>query len=161
MRTVRFTFVLLVCASAVSAFAASDAQQVFNGMKALVGSWEGKAPDGQPISTKYELAAGGTSLMEESSEDHMVTMFYLVGDRLVLTHYCGSGTQPHMQASILPDGKTIAFEFIDGTNIPTVERGHMHRAVFTLIDHDHYTEEWTWMQDGKSAVMHADMHRKQ
>jgi hypothetical protein len=151
--------VLLTC-SAVAA-AETDAQAAFDKMKSLAGTWEGKSADGKSISTKYQLAAGGKSLMEESSEDHMVTMFFLTGGRLVLTHYCGTGTQPHMQATVSPDGKTIAFEFVDGVNIANMDSGHMHRAVFTLSDPDHYTEEWTWMQSGKSAVERVEMHRKE
>ncbi len=151
--------VLLTC-SAVAA-AETDAQAAFDKMKSLAGTWEGKSADGKSISTKYQLAAGGTSLMEESSEDHMVTMFFLTGGRLVLTHYCGTGTQPHMQATVSPDGKTVAFEFVDGVNIANMDSGHMHRAVFTLSDPDHYTEEWTWMQSGKSAVERVEMHRKE
>ncbi|HUJ94986.1 MAG TPA: hypothetical protein VLW84_06970 [Terriglobales bacterium] len=160
MKLIQATLILLLCGCAVTAFAASDAQQTFDRMKALTGAWEGKGSDGKSVSTTYQLTAGGTSLMSESSEDRMVTMFYLAGDRLLLTHYCGSGTQPRMQASVSPDGKTIAFEFVDGTNIPTMESGHMHRAVFTLTDADHYTEAWTWTENGKSTVVRVEMHRK-
>jgi hypothetical protein len=161
MKAFRIAVAVLLCSVAVAAAAESDAQSAFEKMKSLAGSWEGKSPDGKSVSTKYQLAAGGTSLMEESSEDHMVTMFYLAGGHLLLTHYCGTGNQPHMQATISPDGRTVAFDFVDGVNIPNIDSGHMHRAVFTLTDSDHYTEEWTWMQAGKSAVMRVEMHRKE
>ncbi len=161
MKAFRIAMAVLLTCSAVAAAAETDAQAAFEKMKSLAGTWEGKTADGNSVSTKYQLTAGGTSLMEESSEDHMVTMFYLTGGHLVLTHYCGTGTQPHMQATVSPDRKTIAFEFVDGVNIPTMESGHMHRAVFTLTDPDHYTEEWTWMQSGKSSVMRVEMHRKE
>ena len=161
MKALRIAMAVLLSCSVVAAAEESDAQAAFDKMKSLAGTWEGKSADGKSISTKYQLAAGGTSLMEESSEDHMVTMFFLTGGHLVLTHYCGTGNQPHMQATVSPDGKTIAFEFVDGINIPTMDSDHMHRAVFTLTDADHYTEEWTWMQSGKSAVMRAAMHRKE
>ncbi len=162
MRALRIAGVVLIGCFAIAAAAESDAQKAFRKLKALTGTWAGKSHDGKAISATYHLTAGGTSLMLESSEDHMVTMFYLVGDRLVLTHYCGTGNQPRMQASVSPDGKIIAFEFVDGINIPSVESGHMHRAVFTLTDADHYAEEWTWMQGGKSSVVeHFEMTRKQ
>jgi len=159
MKAFLIALVLLLSCSVVAA--ESDAQAAFDKMKSLTGTWEGKSADGKSISTKYQLAAGGTSLMEESSEDHMVTMFFLSGGHLQLTHYCGTGNQPHMQAAVSPDGKTIAFDFINGANIPNLESGHMHRAVYTLTDPDHYSEEWTWMQDGHSVVERAELHRKQ
>jgi hypothetical protein len=161
MRAFRILVFALFACSALSVAADSDAQKAFGKLKALKGAWEGQTPNGKSVSATYQLTAGGTSLMLESSEDHMVTMFYLAGDHLVLTHYCGTGTQPRMQASISPDGKTITFDFLDGTNIPDMDTGHMHRAVFTLIDADHYNEEWTWMQGGESAVGRVQMHRKQ
>jgi hypothetical protein len=130
-------------------------------MKSLVGAWEGKTADGRAVTASYRLTAGGTALMQESSVDHMITMFYVARDRLVLTHYCSVGNQPHMQATISPDGKTFDFKFVDGTNIPALEAGHMHRAVFKLVDADHYTEDWTWMNDGQSLSEHFEMHRKQ
>jgi hypothetical protein len=150
---------ILVCAS-ISAAAAPDSQKAWDRMKSLVGGWEGKTADGKSVSATYQLTAGGTALMQESSEDHMVTMFYVEGDRLLLTHYCGIGNQPRMQATISPDGKLIDFQFLDGTNIPTAETGHMHRAVYTLADADHYTEEWTWKQAGKETKQRVEMQRK-
>lgn len=161
MKALKILLVVLFACSALAVAADSDAQKAFEKLKALKGSWEGQTTDGKPVSATYQLTAGGTSLMLESSEDHMVTMFYLTGDHLVLTHYCGTGTQPRMQAAISPDGKTITFDFVDGVNIPTMDTGHMHRAVFTLVDADHYNEAWTWMQGSESAVLRVQMHRKQ
>jgi hypothetical protein len=52
----------------------------------------------------------------------------------------------------------VAFDFLDvsgGTRF-----GHMHNAVFTLIDADHHTEEWTYMMpDGKPVQGHVDLVR--
>jgi hypothetical protein len=39
-----------------------------------------------------------------------------------------------MKASATPDGKTIRFEFLDTTNLPTPQTAHMSRVVFNLID---------------------------
>ena len=41
------------------------------------------------------------------------------------------------------DGKTITFDFFDGTNIPSPEAGHMQRLMIAMPDSDHHTEVWT------------------
>ena len=159
-KTLRIISTLLLCISSCYIAASTPGTLAMGKMKSLVGSWEGKTADGRPVTASYELTAGGTALMQESSVDHMITMFYVVGDRLMLTHYCGVGNQPSMEATISPDGKTLDFKFVGGTNISALETGHMHRAVFKLVDSDHYTEDWTWMNDGKSVTEHFDMRRK-
>jgi hypothetical protein len=36
----------------------------------------------------------------------------------------------------------------------------MHRAVFLFSDPGHYSEEWTWKQEGKDTKMYFQMQRK-
>ena len=160
-KTFRITLAMLFCALSCYLAASTTGTLALDKMKSLIGVWEGKTADGTVVTASYQLTAGGTALMQQSSVDHMITMFYVAGDRLMLTHYCGVGNQPRMEATISPDSKTFNFKFVDGTNIPNLETGHMHRAVFTLVDADHYTEDWTWTQDGKSVTEHFDMRRKQ
>ncbi len=59
-----------------------------------------------------------------------------------------------MAGKISPDGKTVEFEFIDVAG--STQYGHMHHAVFTMIDADHHTEDWTFMELGDKPV-HAHM----
>jgi hypothetical protein len=137
---------------------APDAQKAFDQLKTLAGSWVGRltttpkvpAVDGTFVQFSMRVGSRGHSLVHELSvsglPDHPVTMFYVDADRLTLTHYCDAGNRPRMIGTVSPDGKTLAFEFLDlsGGN----EKGHMHRAVFTLIDENHHSEEWTYMMPG-------------
>jgi hypothetical protein len=161
MKSIRIATVLLFALAATAAFAQSDAQASFDKLKSLAGTWEGKALNGQPALVSYRVTGNGSSLMSEiQSEDDMITMFHLDGNRLLLTHYCGAGNQPRMQATVSPDGKTFAFNFIDATNLASPQAGHMHRAMFTLVDADHHTEEWTWSKDGKENKELFSLQRK-
>jgi len=90
--------------------------------------------------------------------DHPVTMFYLDSERLTLVHYCDAGNRPRMVARKGPDGKTVEFDFVElsGGN----QFGHMYHAVFTTIDANHHTEDWTYMMPGdKPMRAHFDLQR--
>ena len=141
-------------------FAQSGSQKSFTKLKSLAGTWEGKTSNGQPVRESYRLTANGSALMSEiESEHNMITMFHLDGDRLLMTHYCGAGNQPRMKAVVPGDGSSVAFDFLDATNLASPEAGHMHRAVFTLVDANHLTEEWVWRQDGKEKTEHFELQR--
>lgn len=161
MKSIRAAAVLMLVFSSTSLLAQSDAQKVLDRFKAMVGAWEGKSPNSQTSLVKYQLVAGGTAVMSESHmiDDDMTSMFYVDGNRLMMTHFCPSGNQPRMQATISHDLKTVSFEFVDATNLSGPQVGHMHRAVYVFSDADHYSEEWTWKQEGKDAKFHYEMTR--
>jgi hypothetical protein len=152
---------LLVLASA-TAFAQSESQRLLDKFKSMVGTWEGKNTQGEAVVDTYRLAAGGTAVMGENrmgSED-MLSLFYVDGDHLLMTHFCPSGSQPRMRATVSSDFKITSFDFVDATNLPDPQKGHMSRAVYFFPDADHYSEEWTWMQDGKATTFRFEMQRK-
>ncbi len=160
MKAIRKAVCLLFVFASAAAFAQSDAQKSFDKMKSLVGSWEGKTSGGQSVTMTYSLVSGGTVVMSDGAHDSMVTMYALDGNRLLMTHYCAMGTQPRMSASLSPDGKTLEFTFVDATNLSSPQAAHMHHALFTFVDANHYSEEWTFTQDGQSKTEHFDLHRK-
>jgi hypothetical protein len=91
----------------------------------------------------------------------MISLFHLDGpDRLLITHYCGAGNQPRMQANTSPDGKTITFTFVDATNLSGPEAGHMQHLVIAMLDANHHTEDWTFTDHGKESKQFFDLRRK-
>jgi len=157
------TLILAVLACSAAAFAQTDAQKAFDAIKKLPGTWEGKGPDGKPLQVTFKVTSAGSAVMSEilvPNED-MISMIHLDGpNRLLLTHYCGAGNQPRMQASFSPDGKVITFSFVDATNMASPDAAHMHRVVFTLLDDGHHTEEWSFLSNGKEMKEMFDLHRK-
>jgi hypothetical protein len=114
-------------------------------MKSLVGSWKGTA-DGKPVSVSYALVSNGTALMETLDGDHdvtMITMYAPDGGAILATHYCAAGNQPRMRATSSPDGKSLAFEFVDVTNVAGSSGDVMRRLVVTFLDADHFRQTWT------------------
>jgi hypothetical protein len=158
----RVTIVSILLSSSLIASAQSDAQKTLDRFKSMVGTWSGKNAQGQPSEVTYRLMAGGTSVMAESvmGDEAMTSLFYVDGDRLLMTHFCPSNNQPRMKATISPDGKTVSFDFLDATNLASPQAGHMHRAVYVFTDADHYSEDWTWKREGKDAHFQFDLQRK-
>jgi hypothetical protein len=160
MKTLRIAFCTVLMFTAAFALADSDAKKSFDAMKTLQGSWAGKTGGGMPVSVSFRMTAGDTTLMSEiHMGEEMMSMIHMDGDRLLLTHYCGAGNQPRMQASISPDQKTIMFDFVDATNLDSPKAGHMRRAVFTILGADHHTEEWVFVQDGRDQRDVYDLKR--
>jgi hypothetical protein len=130
------------------------ARAAFGRFQALEGTWDGRSTKGWVETLRYQSIAAGSTVLETSLDAHpgeeMATAFYLDGDRLLLTHYCVAKNQPRLEATAFADGgRTVVFTFKDGANIPTRDRGHMDRAVFTFEAPDRVRSRWTWYQDGK------------
>ena len=136
----------------------SPAREAFERFKKLEGKWKGRSTKGWEETISYKTIAAGSVVVENSFDAHpnetMMTMYLLDGERLMLAHYCVAKNQPRLVATSFEDGgKTITFTFLDGTNLPTRDRGHMDKAIVRFLDDNHITSRWTWYQDGKESWM--------
>ena len=136
----------------------TSARAAFEQFKKLEGKWRGRSTNGWDEVVSYKTIAQGTVVVANSFDAHpnetMMTMFYLDGDRLMLTHFCVARNQPRLVATLLSDaGRTITFTFLDGTNLPSRNHGHMDKLVFRFVDENHVVSRWTWYQDGKERWM--------
>ena len=146
----------------------SDVQRSFDLMKTLAGSWKGPITTDnpawstdQPMPLSIRVASHGNALIHElNTGGPEVTVFYLDSDRLTLLHYCDFGNRPHMVARPSADGKTVEFDLVDAPGSNQV--GHVSHAVFTMMDANHHTEDWTLtLADGKLMHARADFKRVQ
>jgi hypothetical protein len=166
MKSLRVTLAVLLLFAATAMLCQTSAQKSFDQLKTLTGSWEGKNSAGKPIHVSFRDTAGGSALMSEiigDGHENMISMIHFDGpNRLLITHYCSAGNQPRMAATTSPDGKTITFDFFDATNLATPEAGHMQRVVFTIVDANHHTEEWTFAAaPGKEMKEFFDLKRSE
>ncbi len=161
MKTLRTFAAVLVVLLATAALAESGAP-AFATIKSLDGSWEGKASSGMPVQVSFRTTSNGSAVMSEiSGKEDMISMFHMDGDRLLLTHYCATGNQPRMAATVSPDGKTIKFNFVDATNLMPSQPGHMQQLTVTVIDPNHHTEDWEFAaNNGKTMHEVFDLTRK-
>jgi hypothetical protein len=153
--------------------ASAATKQAFALIKSLSGRWQGpfmNPETGKPVTMEASIrvTSHGNSVVHEmkgagdpdqsATQDHPITMMYIDGANLLLTHYCDAGNRPRMSAHISPDGKQVDFDFLDVAG-PT-KFGHMQHARFTFVDDTHHTEEWTWaLPNGKTVGAQMDLHR--
>jgi hypothetical protein len=133
----------------------------FGPLASLVGEWQGKNPEGKPMTASYQWASGGTSLVETltmAEKPAMTTMYHADKGELMLTHYCALGNQPRMRAAMPKgDAKTLAFNFVDATNLATRTDAHMHNMSFSF--QDHFSQEWVLSKDGKELTHRLEFAR--
>jgi hypothetical protein len=137
--------------------ATSGGAAAFEQMKALVGSWTTDTAANGKATLHLELTSGGTALLEKFQMDdngkpvEMITLYYVDGDQLKLTHYCMAGNQPTMAGTYDAAAKTIKFDFVSVSNLKSPDEGHMHHALYTFIDKDHFKTNWTFRKDQKDS----------
>src|ERR1700686_5855784 len=136
MKSLRVMLFVVPILLATVAFAQSDAQKSFEQMKTLAGSWEGHVTtlppkaeiEGKLMQVSLRTTSMGNALLHEMTgagrPDDPITMLYVDGDRLLLTHYCDAGNRPRMAGKLSPDGKTVDFDFLHGPG--STQYGHMH-----------------------------------
>ncbi|HEY2064413.1 MAG TPA: hypothetical protein VGG84_00525 [Gemmatimonadaceae bacterium] len=151
----------------------AEAQTAFALIKSLSGRWQGTLLDPRtqrPVTLEASLhvTSRGNAVVHEmtgagaaddpSKNDHPVTMMYIDGASLLLTHYCDAGNRPRMAARVSPDRKQVDFDFLDVSG-PTTH-GHMQHVRFTFVDSTHHAEEWTWgLPNGKTMGAEMQLHR--
>jgi hypothetical protein len=161
MKHSRFLFFAILLFSVAAMAADNSATKAFESLKTLAGTWERTAPDGKTHTSTWSVIASGSVIMETMQPENVVTMYYLDGTRLMNTHYCMAKNQPRMLADLSPDGKTVAFKFLDITNLASPEAFHMRGIAMTLEDANHFSQEWTYRKEGKDKTATFHYVRKQ
>lgn len=129
--------------------AGNGVDDAWNRLRSLAGEWQGA---GGKAGVTYTIVSGGSVVMESMNtpapQPDMVTMYHRDGTGLVATHYCSIGNQPRMRAPAA-DATAIRFRFADITNLAKPEAAHIRDLTVTFQDNDHFTQEWTSVENGK------------
>lgn len=134
----------------------------FEKLKKLAGTWVVADEKGEPtdqVVSVIRLTAAGSALHETlyPGEPHeMISIYTPDGEDIVMTHYCALGNQPQMRAKGGSSGNSLSFEFVGGTNLNPKKDLHMHSAVLTLIDDDHFEVEGVAWDNGKPSEMKCE-----
>lgn len=137
--------------------AGPGAKGAFERLKALAGTWEGKAGHGEqlgPASVRWETISAGTAVMETlfpGTDHEMRSVYFLDRGDLVLTHYCAMGNQPRMKLSPASTERELVFDFAGGTNLDPAKDSHVHSGKLKLVSPDALEAEWTTWGGGKQT----------
>jgi len=132
---------------------AKSAPASLDRIKALTGTWVGKAPEkmgGQTFTITFRPTSAGSAVLETmfpGSDHEMLNVYHGDGSTLMLTHYCAMGVQPRMRLTSA-EGNKLRFEFVDGANIKSRNDAHMDSLELT-IEGDKLSESWEYFKDGK------------
>ena len=128
----------------------------FEQFKQLAGEWVGASdkPGHEGGGAVFKVTSAGSAVEETmmpGTPYEMVNMIHPDGDDIVLTHYCAEGNQPEMKAPGKLEGKDIAFQFVRGGNMKSINDSHMHSVTYTFVDKDNFKTKWVNYEDGKPA----------
>jgi len=147
---------LLSGARAAAAEAARiSGKDAFEILKGFAGEWTGKVAEGEPVpnpSVIYHVTAAQSAVVETlfpGTAHEMVTVYHMDGDKLVMTHYCAAGNQPHMRLAKKSTRTDLLFEFVSGSNMNPRKDSHMHSAHIHIEGEGRITGEWSGFKDGK------------
>jgi hypothetical protein len=135
----------------------------FETIKSLEGTWVGEGDmhgKKQPVEVRYRVTSGKTAVEETlfpGSPHEMVSVYFMDGDNLMMTHYCTMGNQPRMkmtEAKKTKKGETISLKMVDATGMKTPQDPHMGALTLTLKGKDNLVEQWESMgpQGSKMSV---------
>lgn len=148
-------------ARADSAPAQLDAKAAFAMLKTLAGEWNAKSSDGKDIVLEmtYRNASNGKVVMEvfaPNTSSEMMTLYYLQGNDLVATHYCGLGNQPHFKLDLAKSTPTeLVFAFDGGTNFDPAKDGHVHDGWIGFPADGKLVFDWSFYAGGEKKTQHA------
>jgi hypothetical protein len=156
----KFFTILLLVLPILGLSAATPTQ--LDQIKDLAGDWQANLPDGTSLNITYSPISGGTAVMEVLNLPNgtdMRSIYHLNGENLMMTHYCESGTQPRLASSADPNNVTLSF--LDATNVGSAEKSsYLYRVTFHFKDKDSFSQEITWMINGKESTNTWNLVRK-
>jgi len=135
-------------------------------LKALSGTWQGKAEwsggrtGSYEMTATYRVSGNGSAVVEDLANagvTAMTSVYHEDGSDLRMTHFCGAGNQPRLKATrIDAAARLVRFEMVDMTGRPG---GHVGEVELRLPDADHLTILFTFVGGKEPAVERLDLTR--
>ena len=139
------------CAAFISALSAEQAEnsRALAQIKGLIGNWSGTFQwtgdrhDTGSMNATYYVTGNGSAVVEDLANEStpvMTSVYHLDGRDLRMTHFCGAQNQPRLKARRIDlEHGAIDFEFVDATNLRSLDAPHVHGLEIRLVDANHLT----------------------
>ena len=123
--------------------AQNNSERAFATFKSLNGRWAIES-DGKtlPIEMRYEVGSKESIVMEQFGKE--LSVIYLDGENLLMTHFCNAGNQPRLRLKKVSQPGGLEFEMFDITNLKDASTPHVERIVYKVIDGRRMTLEILW-----------------
>ncbi|MFV8781012.1 hypothetical protein ACNKU7_01200 [Microbulbifer sp. SA54] len=152
----------LICTSAI-AEQTNIAADSFQKLKTLVGDWNKEGSDGETFYISFHLSANGSVLVENwvyKGASHSMTMYHLDGENLLATHYCPQGNQPRLKLKSSGNINAPSFEFLDATNLDSLQANHQNWLEFEFIDENTISRSESYIKSDKSTHSKIRLSRR-
>ncbi len=139
-------------------------ENLFSRFMELEGEWIStpESVDMPPSTVTYRTIANGSSVVETvfaGTPHEMVSVIYLDGTQLRMTHYCAARNQPHLFANEITDN-SVSFVTDHVSNLHDPGDLYMGEAEWVFIDENNIQTNWMSFQDGEeSGAMVFNMKR--
>ena len=135
-----------------------DSKAAFARMKSLSGDWTGPKMMGYRMNMNFRVIAAGSAVLATcfaGTPNEMITVYYLNGDKLVQTHYCVFGNQPHLKLNMKKSSAdTLVFDFAGGDNIKSTKM-NMHAQTLRFVGRNKIENTCTSEENGKPGTAHT------
>lgn len=137
-----------------------DAGACFARLQTMAGSYEVDFEgQSEPSKVIWDNVSGGHAISEKlnaGTPHEMVSLYFLEGENLVVTHYCAIGNRPTLRLDRARSTRDEWFFDYDPatTGIDPKSDAHIHAAHFKWLDGGSLDAEWVFWMDG------AEQHRK-
>jgi hypothetical protein len=151
-RSIRAALVGVALGTPLSEASGQSAAATFERLKSLAGTWEISEPGAERVRIEYQLGSGGSAVLErvvgpaEHGPAGMISIFYLEGDRIGMSHFCTAGNQPRFGSTSV--GDTVRFALVAGS-VADPAMGHIHEVEFRFGRDGQLETVWTWYDDGR------------
>lgn len=155
----RIYFAILCCLIQVTSLASSKADVAFELFQSLKGSWEIQS-EGKKLSIEmtYDIGSRDSIITEQFGKE--LSVFYKEGDKLLMTHYCNVGNQPHLKLKDSKKADYFEFETVDVANLIKPEDAYVQKIIYKVIDKKHIDLELVWQIGKKQESEKYKLTRK-
>jgi hypothetical protein len=137
-----------------------DADVILERLKQLEGTWhgEGGSLGGESSSVVHEflVVAGDSVVMEimDPEGEREINMYHVDGTDVVMTHYCGGGSQPRLKLDqTKASSESMPFVFLDATNLESpAEDRHIHASKIVFVGANGLESWWTVYKEGREIA---------